>query len=484
VLLSVPSDVFDLPATGFVPGRPPIHPEQHVEPDPTLVRKVLHLLTDARRPVILAGAGVLRARSTDALVRFAQTIQVPVISAWRRADVFPNDNPLYLGMTGLGAPDTVKRRLLEADAFLVLGSRLGEMTTFGYELPATTTRWAQVDIEPVFAGTVRPDVVMSSDVAAFLRVAQRVLARAALEAASFDARKAANAVDRAAYEAATVVGDATWEGEGVHPGNAVETLARMLPAEAIVTTDAGDFGTWAARGLQFRRPGTFLGSCAGPMGYGLPAAIGATLARPGRLGVALAGDGGFAMSMADLETAVRERAHVVAVVFDNARYGTIYRHQQQRGLAGVATRLGRVDFAAIAEACGAAGFTVRSDAELEAAIGQALEAGRPAVVHLHVSPAWTVAGAPPVEAQLPLPVVEAAAFVEGEAEIEVEETLEVVETVEIVERNGTEEALRVELVETVEVEAAAIETVEVIPVEAATEPAPDDDATAPPEVEA
>jgi len=72
------------------------HPEHHPEPDPTLVRKVLHLLADAHRPLIIAGAGVLRARSTDALVRFAETMRVPVVSSWRRGDVFPNDNPLYL----------------------------------------------------------------------------------------------------------------------------------------------------------------------------------------------------------------------------------------------------------------------------------------------------------------------------------------------------------------------------------------------------
>jgi acetolactate synthase-1/2/3 large subunit len=417
VLLSVPADVLDEVAPGFVAGRPAIHPEQHVEPDPTLVRKVLHLLTDARRPLILAGAGVMRARSTDALVRFAETIRVPIVAAWRRADVFPNDNPLYLGMTGNGAPETVRRRIEEADALLVLGSRLGEITSYGYQIPVEGTRWAQVDVEPhPVAGLPHPDIVMSSDAAVFLRVAQRLLARAALMAESLDERTAANAVDRAAYEAAAVVDREEWSGPGVHPGRVVATLAQALPAEAIVTTDAGDFGTWAARGMRFRRPGTFLGSSAGPMGYGLPAAIGATLARPGRLGVALAGDGGFAMSMAEIETAVRERAHVIALVFDNGRYGTIFRQQQQRGSgAGIATNLGRVDFAAVAEACGALGLSVRSDDEFEPALRQALDAGRPAVIHLQMDPAWTLAGISPVMVEEASPEAEPAAEAEPEA---------------------------------------------------------------------
>jgi thiamine pyrophosphate-dependent acetolactate synthase large subunit-like protein len=231
---------------------------------------------------------------------------------------------------------------------------------------------------------------MATDVAAFLRVAQRVLARAAFDAATLDERTAANADDREAYERASVVDAVPWTGPGVHPGRVVTTLARVLPPDTIISTDAGDFGTWAARGYRFRRPGTFVGSTAGPMGFGLPAAIGATLARPGRLGVALAGDGGFAMTMAELETAVRERARVIVVVFDNGRYGTIWRAQEERPAGGgLGTRLGSIDFAAVAAACGALGLSVSSDAEFEPALQQAIESGRPALLHLALDPAWT-----------------------------------------------------------------------------------------------
>ena len=109
-------------------------------------------MLDAERPLILAGAGVLRARSTDALVRFAEMLQLPVVASWRRPDVFPNDNPLFLGTTGLGSPACVRERLEQSDALLVLGSRLGEFTSYGYSLPAEATRWAQVDVEPTAVG--------------------------------------------------------------------------------------------------------------------------------------------------------------------------------------------------------------------------------------------------------------------------------------------------------------------------------------------
>lgn len=428
VLLAVPADVMDasIPAVGNGHAGT-AHSEHHPEPDPAPVRKILHLLADARRPLILAGAGILRARSTDALVRFAETMRVPVVSSWRRGDLFPNDNPLYLGMSGLGAPSSVLARLEEADVLLVLGCRLGEITTFGYQIPRPSTRWVQVDIEPRGASSVhRPEIVLAADAAAFLRAAQRVLARAAFDAASLDDRTAANAADREAYEANSVVDAEPWDGVGVHPGRVIATLARVLPPEAILTTDAGDFGTWAARGYRFHRPGTFLGSSAGPMGYGLPAAIGATLARPGRLGVALAGDGGFAMTMAELETAVRERAHVVALVFDNGRYGPIWRQQQERGGAeGLGTRLGPVDFAAVAEACGALGLTVRSDEEFEPALRLALEAGRPAVLHLALDPRWTTPDAGLADAEIEAPAPD-----DGEAEAP--DAVELIEVAEVV----------------------------------------------------
>jgi acetolactate synthase-1/2/3 large subunit len=250
VLLSIPEDLLDevLAETGESgQAATGAHLDQHAEPDPMLVRKVLHLLADARRPLILAGAGILRARSTDALVRFAEQVEIPVVTSWRRPDAFPNHHPLYLGMTGAGAPSSVLRRLKEADALLVLGCRLSEATTFGYRIPEPHTRWAQVDVEPRLGGSrTRPEIVMASDAAGFLRVARRVLSRAALEAASVDARRAANAADRAAYEAASVVDAQPWDGPGVHPGRVV-----VSGSTARAPSSARHQGRWAS---AFRLP--------------------------------------------------------------------------------------------------------------------------------------------------------------------------------------------------------------------------------------
>ena len=390
VVLSLAEDLLDeqVPA-GMAPHLTRVPPPR---PTDDQVRDALRLLAGAERPVILAGAGVLRARTSNDLVRLAELLRVPVIASWRRGDVISNDHPLYLGMTGYGSPPTVRARLEAADAILVIGSRLGEITTFGWSVPGPGTRWAYVDIAPASlpASLPAPELTITSDARLFLRAAvSRLETRGVLDAASTDARIARNGEDRTAWEAATVVDGHAWSGTGVHPGKVVTMLRQLLPDDAIVTTDAGSFGTWAARGFRFRRPGTFLGSTSGAMGYGLPAAIAAGLVHRDRAVVALVGDGGLGMTLAEIETAVRNGLRTVVLTFDNQRYGMIRSYQDRRpGAAAVATDLGPVDFAAAARAMGARGVRVEDDAAFEPALRQALVADRPTVIHLVVDRGW------------------------------------------------------------------------------------------------
>jgi acetolactate synthase-1/2/3 large subunit len=390
VVLSVAEDLLDeeVPA-GVAPLLSRIPPPRPTDDE---VRDVLQLLANAERPVIVAGAGVLRARTSNDLVRLAELLRVPVVASWRRGDVISNDNPLYLGMTGYGAPGTVRKRLEGADAMLVIGSRLGEISTYGWTVPGPSTRWAHVDIAP---GRISPTVApaaltITADARLFLRAAvARLESRGVLDAASADARTTRNAEDRASWEAATVIDGHPWSGPGVHPGRVITTLRSLLPDDGIVTTDAGSFGTWAARGFRFRRPGTFLGSTSGAMGYGLPAAIAAGLVHRDRAVVALVGDGGLGMTLAEVETAVRTGLRTIVLVFDNQRYGMIRTYQDRRpGESASATDLGPVDFAAAARALGARGVRVEDDAAFEPALRQALLGDRPTVIHLVVDRRW------------------------------------------------------------------------------------------------
>ena len=386
ILFSLPEDVLDQPTSD---ARPAVSPEPPREPDAGAVAEIVQLLAGAERPLILAGGGTIRAGATDALVALAEALQVPVMSAWRRPDAFPHANPLYLGMTGYGSPPSVAARALEADALLVIGCRLNEITSFGYRLPAQHTRWAHVDLEPRTdaPGLRPPDIAVAADARAFLEAAIAALAATSLPAHD-PARLEQLEQERAAFLAASVVDEVAWDGPGVHPGRVIATLQRVLPPNAILTTDAGNFGLWPARGYRFTQPGTFLGSTSGAMGYGLPAAIAASLCRPDRQVVALCGDGGFAMLMAEMETAVRAGAQPVVLVFDNRRYGTIAMHQAREGRSQVAVELGHIDFSAVARACGAQGGRVTRDAEVEPALRDALASDRPALLQLEMDPTW------------------------------------------------------------------------------------------------
>ena len=303
-----------------------------------------------------------------------------------------NDHPLYLGMAGYGSPTAVRERIAAADALLVLGCRLSEITSFGYTIPADGSG---VDARrPRAPRAGRPAARRTDDPRRRpglpARGRRRASRRASSTPAGADARQAAND-DRSCRLGG---GDRRrrdgWSGPGAHPAHVVATARRILPDDAIVTTDAGNFGLWVARHFRFRRPGTFLGPTSGAMGYALPAAIAAGLVHRDRTVVAFAGDGGFAMTMAELETAVREKVKVIAVVFDNERYGTIRMHQDRRaGEDGaIATDLGPIDFAGIARACGARGIRVETDAAFEQALRQAMANDRTTVIQVTLDRGW------------------------------------------------------------------------------------------------
>jgi acetolactate synthase-1/2/3 large subunit len=357
-------------------------------PDQDSVGRALALLREAKQPLMLLGGGVLAARASAAYLRLAEAEQLPVVSAWRRTDVFPNDHPLFLGQSGLAGPPSVGQRLREADVLLAVGTRLNEYTSQGFRAPAPGTRFIHVDISAEGLGAHRlADVACQADAGLF---AQALLARVEGNPAPerlLAARREQNAKHRAAWEQQTTPGRGR-AGPGFLDQQAIAAQLRcVLPRETIVTTDAGNFGGWPARYLRFQQPGTFLGPTSGAMGYGVPAAIAARLARPGQPALALVGDGGFLMTGNEIETAVRERAPCVALVFDNAQYGTIRMHQEREHPGRpIATALGPVDFAGLARSLGAQGVTVRDEQEFSPALHDALRAERPTVLHVRVDP--------------------------------------------------------------------------------------------------
>ena len=360
------------------------------------IRAVIELLASAERPVILAGAGVLRARTSTELIRFAELLQVPIIAAWRRADVVSNDHPLYLGMAGLrcrrrrsgarlDAADALRRHRLAAQ-------RADDVRL--HDAARRACRWAHVDLVPGRLDrldSADPRRVVA-DAKAFLKAANERLARPGRprRGTRRDApgrqprgsRGLGGGLDRRRR----AVGRA---GRPSRAGS-IATLRRVLPDDAHPDDrrrQLRELGRAAASGSGDRGPSSvrrrarWATACRRPSRP--PSSI--AIVRSSRSSATAAS----AMTMAELETAVRVGARVVVVVFDNERYGTIRMWQERRGTGiGVATELGPVDFAAIARACGARGVRVERDDDFEPALRAALVADRATVIQLALDRAW------------------------------------------------------------------------------------------------
>ncbi|MEA2597761.1 MAG: acetolactate synthase large subunit [Thermomicrobiales bacterium] len=330
------------------------------------VEAALALLRDAERPLIIAGGGSLRSGATADLVAFAEQTGIPVIGAFRRLDVFPNDHPLSLGSLSFGTPAAMVERARSADVVLAIGTRLAELTTMGYTVPSPDAALIHVDISPEETGRSLPARIA---IAADAREALRMFLAEA-QALEWRNRSQANAADRHAYLEATTPPTEAAVREAVDPAVVIAELQRQLPPDAILTSDAGNFFGWVARYYRFRQPGTFLGPTSGAMGYAVPAAVAAAIVRENSVPVvALAGDGGFLMTSNELAVAAQLGLRLVCVVFDNALYGTIRLHQERAYPGRVAgTEIWSPDFVRYAESFGGIGVRVERNEDVAEAV--------------------------------------------------------------------------------------------------------------------
>jgi acetolactate synthase-1/2/3 large subunit len=397
VVLALPEDV--LAGTARVADPRPVRP---VAPGvaPAALARLRELLGGARRPLVIAGGpGWSEAAAAD-LRAVAEASRLPVAASWRSQDVLDNRSASYVGDLGVSTNPALAERVRAADLVIAVGPRLGEITTGGYRLlEAPLPRQRLVHVHPGLAELGRlyqPNLAVNAAVGPFLAAWRSV------PPVRGDAWAAWTEAARSNYLAwvrpwptggATQHGGAAQPG-GVPPGSgwvdlgqALAALRERLPDDAIVASGAGNYSVWVHRFFQFRRHGTQLAPKSGAMGFGLPAALAAKVVHPRRVVVAVAGDGDFLMCGHELATAVQHGLEVVVLVVDNGMYGTIRMHQE-RAYPGrvIATDLSNPDFAALAEAYGAAGETVTDTGAFPAALDRALEAGRPAVLALRVDP--------------------------------------------------------------------------------------------------
>ena len=338
------------------------------------------MLDRAQQPFVLVGGGPWDQAAATAFTDWALDCGLPVGATFRRQDVVDNTCPAYAGDVGIAVNPRLAQRIRDCDLLIAVGTRLTEIETQGYTLPAPPVApqpLVHVHPDPAELGRVyQPTLAVLSGVAEFAAAAPVV-----------DGSRWADwtAAARADYEAHLQHPPAP--GDGVDLGDVVAHLRETLPENAILTNGAGNFSGWVSRYYQWRRFGTQLGPQSGAMGYGIPAALTAQLLHPEASVIAFSGDGDFQMCGQELATAVQEALPILVIVINNGTYGTIRMHQERRFPARViATDLVNPDFAALARAYGASGERVEDAADFPAALQRARAAGGPALIELICDP--------------------------------------------------------------------------------------------------
>jgi acetolactate synthase I/II/III large subunit len=379
VVLALPEDMLTDTAAVADTGR---YKRVAAHPGEGDMWKLRDMLSQAKRPFVILGGGDWNAQACEDVRAFVESNDLPVGTAFRRADLYDNRLPNYAGDVGIGLNPALADRIKGCDLLVAVGPRLDEMTTGGYTLidvPRPRQKFVHVHPGAEELGRVyEADLPVNSGMPEFAAAAR------GLRPVDSSAWKEWTNAARKDYEA--------WLEPGPAPGaldfgKVMVWLRKRLPPETIVTNGAGNFSGWVHRYYQYTGFRTELAPIAGSMGYGVPAAIAAKLTHPDRPVVAVAGDGDFLMTGQELATAAQFDAKVMFIVVNNGMYGTIRMHQEREHPGRVSgTDLKNPDFAALARAYGLHGESVEKTDDFAPAFERAWHAKTASVIEARMDP--------------------------------------------------------------------------------------------------
>jgi acetolactate synthase-1/2/3 large subunit/sulfoacetaldehyde acetyltransferase len=389
VFIDIPRDVLNDQTVTAELGEPGSYRPLHAPPpSPDAIREAVDVLRRARRPLMLVGGGVTWAGANDLAQRLSAEFGLPTITAYGRNDAVPNDDPLYVGPLGrAGSPEAaaVCRR---ADVLLVVGSRLGNFTSFyddRYIVAGTPI--VQIDIDSRDLGRIYPvAVAIQADAGHALAALHEALGRAGVKPSSPEWRREAE--DLRAKRQARLAAERSLATLPLKPQRVYAELRPALPPDTIVALDAGAAPAYGYDRLHFSRPRTLLTPLdLGGLGFAFPEALGAKLARPEVPVLAIHGDGGFLMNVQELETAVRHRINAVTLVMNNNAWGSEKAYQKHfYGGRYVGADIGNPRFDRLAELFGARGYYVEHADQVGDVVRAALGCGQPAVIEIPIDP--------------------------------------------------------------------------------------------------
>jgi acetolactate synthase-1/2/3 large subunit len=354
--------------------------------DEEAVRDSAQVLANAEKPVILAGGGVIKGNASEELRQFAREYQIPVVTTMPGIGSFPEDHDLSLEWAGMHGTGYANMAISHCDCMFAIGTRFDDRLTGGIETFAPDAEIIHADIDPAeISKNVHAEYPLVGDAAHVIEQMHDAMERTP------DANEWREQCQ--AWKEEFPMDYATPDDEPLKPQFVVEAMDELTPDDTIVTSGVGQHQMWASQYWTFTEPRTWVSSHGlGTMGYGLPSTIGAKIAAPDREVVCFDGDGSFLMTIQGLSVAVRENLDITVIVLNNEAIGMVRQWQDaffgQRRMASEYPWI--PDFAKLAEAFGAKGFTLRAYDD----VADTLEAARaydgPSVVDAYIDPAENV----------------------------------------------------------------------------------------------
>lgn len=381
VVLALPEDMLadEVSVADLIP-RPVPQPA----PQPAAIHDLATRLAQAKKPLMLVGGPGWSAEIGEQAMAFAERTGLPVASSFRCQDYVDNDHPNYIGVLGIAPLPNLRKRIAEeVDLLIVVGSRLGEMTTQGYSLINIPD--PQMDFVHIHPGAedlghvYNPTLSIHSGAGPFFD---------ALDAVPDGDGKTGwadwRAVQRADYDAFLQPTDVPG---ALNMSRVIRHVTDAMPADTILTNGAGNYTVWAHRFHRHRRYRTQLAPTSGSMGYGVPAAVSAKITAPETPVISIAGDGCFLMAAQEMATARQYGADVIYLVVNNGMLGTIRMHQERNHPdRKMATDLFNPDFVGYAASFGISGERVDTTEDFPAALERARKAKGGYLIELVVDP--------------------------------------------------------------------------------------------------
>jgi acetolactate synthase-1/2/3 large subunit/sulfoacetaldehyde acetyltransferase len=388
VALNLPRDLLAEPIDVVLPLRATAADAGAVAAgDPAALRRCATLLANAAKPLIIAGGGIKNSRAHEAVLRLAEILHAPVVTAAGHGDAVPCAHPLYGGQVGPRGNSVASDMARAADVILALGTRLGFNTTFySYDNLNPAAKIIQVEIEPTALGRFFPVEI------AVHGGAGSVAAQLADELANHQAQAALAWETDFHRKRQKLLAERDTAGsqpaQPIQPAALFKALRDCTPDDAMFTMDAGTLCLQATDQLRYcRPPSLFTPLDFGLVGFSYACGLGVKLACPERPVISLMGDGGFGMTLSEIGTAVSHGINTVCVVMNNGCWGAEKSYQRDFfGERYIGADVPNPPYDRVAELYGAAGFRVERTADMSDALAAALACGKPAIIDVMVDP--------------------------------------------------------------------------------------------------